>query len=156
MRSSRQGWRSWQRPLVVLHISRTKSHQAQAPAGKALLAALTEAGCFYPTPFGSNDDWYWMYAAVAAGADGLLVSNDEMRDHLFHMLAPKFFDKWKQRHQTRYTFSGPPSTLVLDYPRPYTVCGQRLAGSGAWVFPCNDGTWVCAKPDASSSPEIPS
>lgn len=26
---------------------------------------------------------YWIYAAVAAGEKGLLVSNDEMRDHIF-------------------------------------------------------------------------
>ena len=39
---------------------------------------------------------YWMYAAVKAGREGLLVSNDEMRDHIFQLLAPKFFHKWKQ------------------------------------------------------------
>ena len=40
-----------------------------------------------------------MYAAVKAGPKGLLVSNDQMRDHLFQLLAPRFFQKWKQRHQ---------------------------------------------------------
>ena len=40
-----------------------------------------------------------MYAAVKAGPQGLLISNDEMRDHLFQLLAPRFFQKWKQRHQ---------------------------------------------------------
>ena len=42
---------------------------------------------------------YWMYAAVKAGPEGLLISNDEMRDHMFQLLAPRFFHKWKQRHQ---------------------------------------------------------
>lgn len=42
---------------------------------------------------------YWMYAAVKAGPKGLLISNDQMRDHLFQLLAPRFFQKWKQRHQ---------------------------------------------------------
>ena len=42
---------------------------------------------------------YWMYAAVKAGPNGLLISNDQMRDHLFQLLAPRFFQKWKQRHQ---------------------------------------------------------
>ncbi len=37
-----------------------------------------------------------MYAAVKAGREGLLISNDEMRDHIFQLLAPKFFYKWKQ------------------------------------------------------------
>jgi hypothetical protein len=42
---------------------------------------------------------YWMYAAVKAGPKGLLISNDEMRDHMFQLLAPRFFHKWKQRRQ---------------------------------------------------------
>ncbi len=37
-----------------------------------------------------------------AGPDALVVSCDEMRDHLFQMLAPKYFAKWKQRHQVHY------------------------------------------------------
>ena len=40
-----------------------------------------------------------MYAAVKAGPKGLLISNDEMRDHMFQLLAPRFVHKWKQRHQ---------------------------------------------------------
>lgn len=28
---------------------------------------------------------YWMYAAVRAGRQGLLISNDEMRDHIFQV-----------------------------------------------------------------------
>ena len=41
-----------------------------------------------------------MYAAVKAGREGLLISNDEMRDHIFQLLAPKFFYKWKQASLT--------------------------------------------------------
>lgn len=37
-----------------------------------------------------------------AGPDALMVSCDEMRDHLFQLLAPKYFKKWKQRHQVYY------------------------------------------------------
>ena len=40
-----------------------------------------------------------MYAAVAAGHKGFMISNDEMRDHIFQLLAPRYFHKWKQRHQ---------------------------------------------------------
>lgn len=59
--------------------------QARAPAAQQLLRELTEAGSFYATPAGSNDDWYWIYASVTAGERGLLVSNDEMRDHIFQV-----------------------------------------------------------------------
>ena len=139
------------KPLVLLHVNRTKAQPAQQPTATALLEQLKKESCFYATPQGSNDDWYWMYAAVAAGAEGLLVSNDEMRDHSFSMLAPRFFGKWKQRHQLRYTFSGGPDTLEFVYPPPFTTCLQEIASGGegdkdkkkkGWVLPCVDGTWT--------------
>jgi ribonuclease P protein 3 len=30
-----------------------------------------------------------------------VVTNDQMRDHHFCMLAPRFFLKWRERHQVR-------------------------------------------------------
>ena len=48
---------------------------------------------------GNNDDWYWLYAAVCSGDNILVVTNDQMRDHHFCMLAPRFFLKWRERHQ---------------------------------------------------------
>jgi len=32
------------------------------------------------------------------------VSNDEMRDHIFQLLAPRYFLRWKQRHQVGLPF----------------------------------------------------
>ena len=40
---------------------------------------------------------YWLYAAVRCKS--LLVTNDEMRDHIFELLGNDFFPKWKERHQ---------------------------------------------------------
>ena len=40
---------------------------------------------------------YWLYAAVRYKS--LLVTNDEMRDHIFELLGNDFFPKWKERHQ---------------------------------------------------------
>jgi proteinaceous RNase P len=79
----------------------------------------------------------------------LLVSNDELRDHIFSLLRPKHFLKWKARHIAHYSFtpdaSAPP---VLTYPAPYTSCVQQLP-NGAWMFPRADGgPWLCAKPTA--------
>ena len=135
------------RALVLLHVNRTKGPAAQAPGAVALLDGLRSEHCFYSTPHGSNDDWYWMYAAVAAGPQGLLVSNDEMRDHLFHMLSPRFFGKWKQRHQLKYHFSGSPDSLQFFYPPPFTTCAQKVefGDDVAWMLPCVDGTWTSAK-----------
>lgn len=126
------------KPLVVLHINRTRGPAASTPKARALLKRLTEQNKFYAAPMGSNDDWYWMYAAVVAGEKGILVSNDEMRDHLFNLLAPKYFNKWKQRHQMRYSFNGDPSTLSFESPPPFTRCTQMLrkrSGETSWMFP---------------------
>lgn len=133
------------KPLVVLHVARTKSATAQAAEAATFLQKLRDEGMFYATPQGSNDDWYWMYAAVSTGSKGLVVSNDEMRDHMFQMLAPRYFGKWKQKHQLRYKFSGFPNKLSFEYPAPYTTCVQQLE-SGAWMLPSVDGHWVCARP----------
>lgn len=133
------------KPLVILHVNRVRGQNAQSTHAKSFLRKISEANCFYTAPHGSNDDWYWMYAAIMAGQEGLLISNDEMRDHLFSLLAPKYFNKWKQRHQVRYAFSGNPASLTLEQPPPFTRCAQSLA-NGSWIFPCENGDWLCAKP----------
>lgn len=40
---------------------------------------------------------YWLYAAIKCR--GLIVTNDEMRDHIFQLLGDDVFPKWKERHQ---------------------------------------------------------
>ncbi len=68
----------------------------------------TRMGLLYEVQRGNNDDWYWLYAAVTVKAsDGTqrsvrVVSNDQMRDHHFKMLAPENFLKWRERHQVTY------------------------------------------------------
>ena len=40
-----------------------------------------------------NDDWFWLYAGVAAttnNANSIIISNDQMRDHHFNMLSMKY------------------------------------------------------------------
>lgn len=57
---------------------------------------------FYFTPGGYNDDIFWLYSTVKL--DIHIVTNDEMRDHHFQMLSPKWFIRWKDRHQIHFTF----------------------------------------------------
>ncbi|KAK9810941.1 hypothetical protein WJX73_010279 [Symbiochloris irregularis] len=133
------------RPLVLLHKGRTQAPVARQPENQKLLQQLEEDHEIYLAPYGSNDDWYWIYAAVIAEKQGLLMSNDEMRDHIFQLLAPKYFHKWKQRHQVRYRLHD--SLAEFAYPAAYTICLQRLA-SGAWMLPsaAQPGLWLCASP----------
>ncbi|KAH6769527.1 proteinaceous RNase P 1, partial [Perilla frutescens var. frutescens] len=104
-------------PLVVLHRARITGGPAQHPNNKQLLESWKKAGALYATPQGSNDDWYWLYAAVSSKC--LLVTNDEMRDHLFNLLGNSFFPRWKEKHQVRLQYSSEEG-LTLRMPPPYS------------------------------------
>ncbi|KAL3779941.1 hypothetical protein ACHAWO_012797 [Cyclotella atomus] len=91
----------------------------------------------YRTPFGMNDDWYWMHAALMSGTNSkpiLAVTNDEMRDHHFQMLAQGSFLRWKERHQVHFDFGSFDRQLdrrevLLEYPSAYSRRIQRVKGS---------------------------
>ncbi|PIN21640.1 Ribonuclease P [Handroanthus impetiginosus] len=117
-------------PLVVLHQNRVTGGPAQQPENKKLLETWRKAGALYATPVGSNDDWYWLYAAVSSKC--LLVTNDEMRDHLFNLLGNSFFPRWKEKHQVRLK----PSIdgINLHMPPLYSIVIQE-SELGSWHIP---------------------
>ncbi|KAJ9671210.1 hypothetical protein PVL29_027275 [Vitis rotundifolia] len=90
-------------PLVILHRSCVTGGPAQNPNNEKLIQSWKKSGALYATPVCSNDNWYWLYAAVNCNC--LLVTNDEMRDHLLTM-----------------TRRGP----VLHMPLPYSIVIQHV------------------------------
>lgn len=116
-------------PLIIVHHKRTKDGPAAQPFAQSCIARWRKARALYTTPTGSNDDWYWLYAAVRHNA--LLVTNDEMRDHLFQLLGNDFFPRWKERHQVRYSFSGRGPSLHL--PPPYSIVIQESPSGGLHI-----------------------
>ena len=135
-------------PVVFLHVRRVRGGPANHPKARRILSDWKNGGELFTTPAGSNDDWYWLYAAVASGDDTFLVSNDEMRDHVFQMLpSPRLFQRWKERHQVRFRLSAADG-LELFYPPVFTTCVQEGGDGGWWMFPCDDGEWICATRDA--------
>ena len=132
--------------LLVLHSYRTTNAPAQEPLAQALLSKMADTNQLCVSPVKCNDDWYWLYAALHARGEGLLVSNDECRDHLFQLLAPKYFLKWKERHLVRYEFVH--GALTIQLPSVYTCCTQQLT-NGTWMLPYRDEDekekWLCAK-----------
>ncbi|KAL3653934.1 RNase P 1, chloroplastic/mitochondrial [Castilleja foliolosa] len=133
-------------PLVVLHQNRVTGGPAQHPRNKSLIESWKKAGALYATPQGSNDDWYWLYAAVSSKC--LLVTNDEMRDHLFNLLGNNFFGRWKEKHQVRLKPSI--NGLTLCMPPTYSHVIQE-SEQGCWHIPTVSGDdleaprqWVCA------------
>ncbi|KAF7153151.1 hypothetical protein RHSIM_Rhsim01G0100300 [Rhododendron simsii] len=160
-------------PLIVFYHRRLTGYQLDKPVCKELIDKWKTVDALYATPTGSNDDWYWLYAAIKCKC--LIVTNDEMRDHLFHLLGNDFFPRWKERHQfsnkelllsywkVRFSFSD--NGLVIHMPPPYAIVIQvRILYSaiceldivicesekGHWHIPIasehdNEGerTWLC-------------
>jgi hypothetical protein len=58
---------------------------APTPPRLALIPSHTCPAACQPRVYCCTASRYWLYATVAAGARGLLVSNDEMRDHTFQV-----------------------------------------------------------------------
>ncbi|CAO1947372.1 unnamed protein product [Urochloa humidicola] len=142
-------------PLVVLHNKRIAKLMENS-SNRHLIETWRANGALYTTPSGSNDDWYWLYAAIKLNC--LLVTNDEMRDHIFELLGSSFFPKWKQRHRVKYTFNKGKAVLVM--PPPYSSEIQE-SEVGSWHVPmeeksgdervriwlCIDRTGTCKQPD---------
>lgn len=123
------------RVLLVIH-ERHFSPGLMPSKYKTLENDWQEQGVLYKTPRGMNDDWFWLHAALEHKT--LVLTNDEMRDHHFQMLAPRIFLRWKERHQVRFEFGawgkkvdGNESRrkVELTYPEPYSRRIQRV-GNG--------------------------
>ncbi|MCO5558873.1 hypothetical protein L7F22_012462 [Adiantum nelumboides] len=115
-------------PLVILH-SRHREELAKASNGNSLLNKRKDYVAYF-TPLGSNDDWFWLYAAVKCKC--MLVSNDQMRDHIFALLGNNFFSKWKERHQVQFSFTS--KSLEIHMPPPYSTMIQE-SQRGSWHVP---------------------
>ncbi|XP_057453208.1 proteinaceous RNase P 2-like [Lotus japonicus] len=144
-------------PLVILHNKRLRGLM-ENPSTRKLVEEWMNNGVLYTTPNGSNDDWYWLYAAVKLRC--LLVTNDEMRDHIFELLGSNFFNQWKERHQVHYTFVKG-KNLKFQMPPSYSLIIQE-SEKGSWHVPIAPGTsyeslrsWLCitrpSAPDAVDS-----
>ena len=78
----------------MLHQSRTKADAARERRAAGLLERLNRNNCFYATPFGSNDDWYWLYAAVKSGnacrsLSGIVIAvQQQLQDLMITWMSP--------------------------------------------------------------------
>ncbi|XP_054786220.1 proteinaceous RNase P 1, chloroplastic/mitochondrial-like isoform X2 [Prosopis cineraria] len=132
-------------PLIILHNKRITGHKMYEPFNKELIEKWKNADALYATPTGSNDDWYWLYAAIKFRC--LIVTNDEMRDHLFQLLGNDIFPKWKERHQVHFSFSDTGPEFHL--PPPCSVVIQE-SEEGHWHIPVkseedfkSERRWLC-------------
>jgi len=66
------------------------------------------------SPFGANDDWYWMAASVATAHGLRVVSNDLMRDHRLALLDQRPFLRWKTTQMIRFDLSHPHQLAAMN------------------------------------------
>lgn len=112
-------------PLIILH----HRHLVNPPAeNERFLLEWKRDGAVLSSPVFLNDDYCWMYA-VLSQPHACMISNDQMRDHHFGVLQPRFFLRWRQRHRITYKamYSKTLKTisLVLNVPRVYSVWVQQ-------------------------------
>ncbi|KAH7415384.1 hypothetical protein KP509_14G040300 [Ceratopteris richardii] len=131
-------------PLVLLH-GRHKSEIMKSQAGVSFISRFMKNNALYFTPSGADDDWFWLYAAVKCRS--VLVTNDNMRDHIFALLGNNFFPKWKERHQVRFSITH--KSVDIHLPPPYSTILQE-SQRGSWHIPqaaCDDSEvvkeWLC-------------
>jgi hypothetical protein len=121
--------------LLILH-ARHFSSGLMPKSMEHLKKSWLDSGVLYITPPGMNDDWFWLEAALDSNA--LVVTNDEMRDHFFQMLAPRSFLRWKERHLVKFdfgTWEGRSSGRHVDlhYPPVYSRRIQQVEKCGLAV-----------------------
>jgi Protein-only RNase P len=119
--------------VLVFLNARHVSRPLMPPSAEPLVASWRAMDALYTTPRGMNDDWFWLHAALVKRS--FVVTNDEMRDHHFQMLAQRGFLRWKDSRQVHFRFgawiaddgSGQRHRSVeLAYPDPYSRRMQRV------------------------------
>ena len=77
---------------------------------------------------------YWIYAAVTAGRQGLLVSNDEMRDHIFQA-RPTACCNWPCKHLIGRGCRGCMAPLLCHTPERAQCSTAQLRRSACSCWP---------------------
>lgn len=125
--------------LLVLHQRHLFDNNLPSQF-KPITERWNDEKLLFRTPVGSNDDWYWMFAALWLHKDVKVLTNDEMRDHHFQMLSHRTFQRWKERHQIHFDIGSwlPDHTreVITMPPTEYSIRMQRDPESGAWHVPC--------------------
>ena len=132
---------------------------------RAVLSRLSEKDQLYSVPPSSNDDLFWIYAAVQdsrKGAPAVIVTNDKMRDHCFEFMEAR--PLWRLNAGQVCNFdlfdmiTGEPGAtpdelaarVKLIYPAPFSR-EMQTQGSGSsarrWHVPQSDDDhlWLCVQ-----------
>ena len=79
--------------LLILHSRHTQS--LNKTREKELEYIKSKVAYHIFTPHGMDDDWYWLYSVMSKNKCKV-VTNDELRNHLFYMNLGAMFTDWKK------------------------------------------------------------
>ncbi len=123
--------RAGMRTRVVLHQSRVQGLPSGSPES-AIVQRWIAGGMLYVTPNGVNDDSYWLYGALWSSKhirDVLVVTNDLLRDHIFHLRLDRDFNDFLQAHTVQISLPDAKATATANAgcdSRPRSPCLSRL------------------------------
>jgi hypothetical protein len=96
------------KPLLILHSRHNN--------GNPVLNKITRLCSHYFTPKGMDDDIFWLYASLMKRGCRILT-NDELRNHLFYMNLGEKFIEWKKYNRVTYNINN--GNIVFTNPRNY-------------------------------------
>jgi len=154
------------RVLVVMHSRHFKGKMFPDYA-KPIVERWSKNDGLLRTPMGGNDDWFWLHASLFLGlgqqeeneevnrakrVKGLpfFVSNDELRDHQFMMLAARDLFRWKERRAVKFSFGEwtagrKQRQVIVSLPSPYSERIQEQIDGGLCV-PHGGRKWTVVRP----------
>ncbi|RVE46968.1 hypothetical protein evm_008352 [Chilo suppressalis] len=129
---------------------------------KKVMSDIMSKTCYFFTDDLTQDDPYFITAAVLSGMNTDIVSKDLLRGHRFLLKDKKLalaFRRWQWQHQWM-VFINNRKKLIIQPPLQFTPCAQKK--DNAWHLPfekedattqmhMNDGTpdlnsWLCLRP----------
>lgn len=143
------------RPLILLHARHCRP-EALTRENAAFLKRWQEERVLYTSPFGCNDDAWWLYGALfllpyhssggsplchtgafEKGAESQLIStctgvyvltNDKCKDHHFQFLSPRCFKRWREQFCIRFhcVRENGVTHLRFEWPPAYSYAPQEV------------------------------
>ncbi len=118
----------------------------------AIVRRWNDEKIVFTTRPGTNDDWFWMFAALSNPRRDavIVVSNDFLRDPHYKMLHTRTFADWRERHQATYSFTKQAGerrfSLSVQFPPTYSHRMQHSVDERAWFFPIEGSSshWLAA------------
>lgn len=128
------------RPILVLH---SRHFQKLSAKNNTIVETM---GCkIVKTPNAMDDDWTWLHLSLSK-KNCYLLTNDEMRNHLFYMGLDETFANWKQCRVINYNITD--SNVVLDEGEKRLVKVHNILNEGKTYIPFKEPfrsvvTWKC-------------